>query len=210
MAFVLKHAFTSAKSDGADPTLIQPSNWNADHTPSGTGKLTMRPSLVAGKIGAVGKPTPVEIGVHAGYSMPVYSNDDEELFFREYIAGRWDGASNITVSVIVVLAGAEDVGDKFKFQLSWENKATSSGVITTDATDVEVETTILEGRAAQYSIYKVDFAIDWDLNDPDVVASDHLGLRLRRIAASSLECSGEIVVLDCVITYDVNKIFKSS
>jgi len=28
----IKHAFTSAKSDPADATLIKPSNWNADHT----------------------------------------------------------------------------------------------------------------------------------------------------------------------------------
>ena len=27
----IKHAFTSAKSDGPDNTLIQPSNWNAEH-----------------------------------------------------------------------------------------------------------------------------------------------------------------------------------
>lgn len=31
MAFSLKHKFTSVKSDGVDPTLIQPSNWNAEH-----------------------------------------------------------------------------------------------------------------------------------------------------------------------------------
>lgn len=28
----IKHAFTSGKSDGGDATLVQPSNWNADHT----------------------------------------------------------------------------------------------------------------------------------------------------------------------------------
>ncbi len=28
----VKHAFTSAKADGADTTLVRPSNWNADHT----------------------------------------------------------------------------------------------------------------------------------------------------------------------------------
>jgi hypothetical protein len=28
----VKHAFTSAKSDGGDSTLVRPSNWNADHT----------------------------------------------------------------------------------------------------------------------------------------------------------------------------------
>ena len=28
----IKHAFTSAKADGGDATLVQPSNWNANHT----------------------------------------------------------------------------------------------------------------------------------------------------------------------------------
>lgn len=28
----IKHAFTSAKDDGADATLVRPSNWNAEHT----------------------------------------------------------------------------------------------------------------------------------------------------------------------------------
>jgi hypothetical protein len=28
----IKHAFTSSKSDGADATLVQPSNWNAEHS----------------------------------------------------------------------------------------------------------------------------------------------------------------------------------
>ena len=27
----IKHAFTSAKDDGADTTLVRPSNWNAEH-----------------------------------------------------------------------------------------------------------------------------------------------------------------------------------
>ena len=31
MAISLKHLFTSAKADGPDSTLIQPSNWNAEH-----------------------------------------------------------------------------------------------------------------------------------------------------------------------------------
>lgn len=205
MAFNLKHT----KTANPPTTTVNKDDWNATHSADGTGYLTMRPSLVAGKIGAVGKPTHVEIGAHAGYSMPVYSSDDEELFFREYVGGRWDGASNITVSAIVCLAGAEDVGDKFQLQLSWENKATSSGVISTSTTDVPVETTIATDRAAQYSIYKVDFTVDWDLNNPDIVASDHIAFRLRRIAASSLEVSNEIIVLDVIITYTVNKIYKA-
>lgn len=32
MAVSLKHTFQSAKADGADSSLVQPSNWNAEHT----------------------------------------------------------------------------------------------------------------------------------------------------------------------------------
>ena len=34
MAIQIKHAFTSAKGDGTDATLVRPSNWNAAHTTS--------------------------------------------------------------------------------------------------------------------------------------------------------------------------------
>jgi hypothetical protein len=32
MTVSLKHAFTSPKTDGVDATLVQPSNWNAEHS----------------------------------------------------------------------------------------------------------------------------------------------------------------------------------
>ena len=39
MVLSLKHAFQSAKTDGADNTLVQPSNWNADHTLTGSNNI---------------------------------------------------------------------------------------------------------------------------------------------------------------------------
>lgn len=36
MALTIKHSFVSTKPDGNDNTLIRPSNWNADHTITGT------------------------------------------------------------------------------------------------------------------------------------------------------------------------------
>lgn len=49
MAISLKHAFTSPKADGADSTLVQPSNWNAEHTLTiGTGKLAGRTTAGTG------------------------------------------------------------------------------------------------------------------------------------------------------------------
>jgi len=44
MAVSLKHAFVSSKSDGADNTLVRPSNWNAEHT------LTLDEDRVLGRV----------------------------------------------------------------------------------------------------------------------------------------------------------------
>lgn len=47
MAVHVKHNFQSAKTDGTDATLVQPSNWNADHDITlATGKVLGR--LTAG------------------------------------------------------------------------------------------------------------------------------------------------------------------
>lgn len=48
----LIHAFVSAKGDGADATLVQPSNWNAEHTfeTSATDKVLGRASAGAGAV----------------------------------------------------------------------------------------------------------------------------------------------------------------
>ena len=43
MTVSLKHAFNSSKSDGTDSTLVQPSNWNAEHT------LTMATARLLGR-----------------------------------------------------------------------------------------------------------------------------------------------------------------
>ena len=49
MAISLKHAFNSGKTDGVDATLVQPSNWNAEHTlQMATGKLLGRTTASTG------------------------------------------------------------------------------------------------------------------------------------------------------------------
>jgi len=49
MAVSLKHAFTSAVADGGDTSLVQPSNWNAEHNLTmGTGKLLGRTTAGTG------------------------------------------------------------------------------------------------------------------------------------------------------------------
>ena len=49
MTLSLKHTFTSAKADGTDSTLVQPSAWNAEHTITlAAGKVLGRDSSGAG------------------------------------------------------------------------------------------------------------------------------------------------------------------
>lgn len=178
----------------------------------GTGKrhLSMRPTMIPGKTTTPQKPTPVDRGAGSGFSLPLYAAD-EEIFCNEYIAGRWDGASDIIFSVIGYLDTAETDGDDFALQLSWATKSTASSVWPDTTTDVVVETDCAAPRNAQYSIYKVEFTIDWNVNDPDIAASDFFCARLRRIAVAgggAVEIAGEFVVLGFVITYVVDKVFK--
>lgn len=172
-------------------------------------KLTMRPTLVAGRVGANTKPTPVTVGAHAGYSLPIFNNDAEDLFFRDRVPGRWDGASNIICMVKCCLVATQSggVNKYFKLQLSWENQP-SAGVITASTHDLtnNVECVVNE---AQYTLHYPTFTIPYNSFSPNIAASDHLGLRLFRIAADGTAIADEVIVLDVLLTYDVNKIFKS-
>jgi hypothetical protein len=144
-----------------------------------SGRLSMRPTILPSKVVKVGAdylvvPTMIDYGATTGYSLPLYAaGNDEELYFSEYIAGRWDGASNITVSVIGYLGAAEDANDDFKLQLSWANKSTASGIFPATTTDVEVDTNIVDARKAKYSIYKVEFTIDWDADMSESISTSY-------------------------------------
>jgi hypothetical protein len=41
MAVTVTHGFVSAKADSTDPTLVNPSNWNANHVITGLGKKSL-------------------------------------------------------------------------------------------------------------------------------------------------------------------------
>lgn len=180
---------------------------------SGTAErhLSMRPFLVLGKNTNPFKPTVVQYGAYSGYSLPIYASDDQELFFNEYVAGRWDGASDLSVSIIGYLASAEDVDDDFNLSLDWACQTTGSGAISNSAKTVYQVTNIATGRSAQYSMYKVDLPIDWDYPTPDLAASQIFSARLYRTAvgAGNTEMTGNFVACLVMIQYKVDKVFKA-
>lgn len=151
--------------------------------------IELRPDLDFETIrGNLGIPTIVTRGVFRGLSLPVYADNDEELFGTMCVPNRYDEASDVIIHLYCWLAQAEN--DKnFKLQISWEHYTPGTDAVPNTSTPVEVETPT-GALAAQFSSYIVEFTLTFG----DLVADDIVGLRVRRIAAVGDECVGEIVV----------------
>ncbi len=171
-------------------------------------KITSRPILDAIDQMAHAKPSQVEYGVYKMYSFPIYSSDNEELFFTSRIPYAWDGASDIEVFVLVALSGAEDINDTFKMQLSWES-IKEDGVLSNASHDVDVQQIILADRFAQYTEYDLRFVFDYNLHgdSDDIQPGDVIGMRLRRIASSGTEVDNEILFVDVISDVVTDKVF---
>lgn len=166
--------------------------------------LRLRPQVEFGRIQATSKPTIVSRGVVQGYSLPVYNADDEELFITQSVPHRWDEASNITFGCMAMLDTA-NTDKKFKLQIEWE-QVTAGDVVGTSTVTASTEIDVT-GAASQYMTYDVTMTVDYDANTPDVIeANDVLAIRLRRVAASADEITGEVVVYGFYIQYNRDKI----
>ncbi len=209
----LKHA-ASTKVKGE---ILTAAEWNAAHEVAGfesTGIITLsggglvyielRPDVDWATVQAQGKPTFVNRGVFGGYSLPIYNNDNEELYLGICVPGRYDEVSDIIAHADCWLAGAEDTKN-FKLQLSWDHY-TEGDVVPATSNDIAVETAT-GASAAQYKSFRVPFTIDYDIDTPDnIAAEDRLGLRLRRIAASENECVSEIVIAHVGVSFRRDKL----
>jgi len=171
-------------------------------------KLTLRPEINIDEVKKNAVPDQIQRGVFFGYQMPVYAADShEELFFTQRVPYRWDGASNIIVKAKILLGGAEDAGDKFNFQLSWEHAINGEPVPDT-SNNVATETTVLAGRAEAYDAYWVTFAVDYDIDTPvNVLAGETLGVRLRRLDATDPDVTAEPIVADWIVEYEIDKLY---
>jgi len=170
-------------------------------------KLTLRPDIVEKDTKKVlGIPTQIMRGCNVGYSFPIFAANDEELYWRMRIPNRWDGVTDPQFGICVSLISGEDVGDKFKFSLEWQT--TNKGNIMGTSTSVcYSEQTVLVGRNDAYDTYFIFFTLDAsDVTNP-ITAGEMLQGRIRRVAASSSDVSGEIGVWDWAIMWPVDKVF---
>jgi len=170
--------------------------------------LTFRPEVNVDEIKKQGVPDQVHIGIFWGYSLPVWSSNYEELHLKHEVPGRWDEASDVIFRIQAALASGEDVGDNFKFEVSWECAGQGTTIPLTQH-DVYTEQAVLTGRNAQYDIYDLVFTLGWDIHSPTcLLIGDLIGIRLRRVDATNPDISGEVIVIDWTMKYKVNKLFK--
>lgn len=167
--------------------------------------LRQRPGLnhtaIAGKLFV---PTPVNIGILTGYSLPIsnQTDDNEWLYFKHSVPRRWDQKSNPTFVVHCAIGTANGVNaKKFQLNFNWEHFAIGAVVpATLNAVPVPVD---VAANAPQYTSYKLEFAIDYDIDGAgnELKAGETIAGRLCRIAAPSAEITGEVIILDWYLNY---------
>lgn len=171
--------------------------------------LNLRPNLVQTVAKVAGVPTQVTREINVGYSMPIWStpaNADEELHFRTRIPYRWDGTTDPQLGMAVSLSAGEDVGDRFKFQLEWQttNQGNVIGTTTSSSTSEQI---VLAGRADAYDAYFIFFNFNADDTTNPIVAGQMLQSRVRRVAASASEVTGEVIIWDWSTIWKTDKIY---
>ena len=163
-------------------------------------KLRQRPDLdITTIVGQSFVPTTVFVGIIPCFSLPVTSGSDYEwLTFTHSVPRRWDRKSNPIFSVVCAIASANNA-KKFKLNLAWEHFTPGD---VTPATSNPVPIEITTGNDAQYESYLVEFPIDFDIDGGDpILPGDELDGRLSRLAASTAEITGEVLITNWHIDY---------
>lgn len=151
MTISLKHAFQSAKGDGPDPTRVQPSNWNAEHTLTcATGKVLGRATSGTGA---------VEELASTSFGRGTFNLADAA-------AGRtYFGLGGAAVLEVGTTAGTVAAGDHTHTFASLTSKPTTlSGYGITDGEPLG-ETTAINTQTASYTLVLTDKGKIVELNN---------------------------------------------
>ncbi|MCK5219185.1 hypothetical protein KAR10_06680, partial [bacterium] len=113
---------------------------------------------------------------------------------------RWDGSTNPYFCAITAISGAEDIGDKYKFQLEWVSK--DVGFVLPDTIDETLtwEVTVIDGTAWRAEI------VVGEMDATKLIAGENWQGRLRRIAASANEVTNEPVVFHWCTRWKMDKL----
>lgn len=134
-----------------------------------------------------GKPTLLTRGVCHGYSMPV-GGAGEELHYRMRVPFRWDGITNPYFVAITSPVAAEDVGDKYKFQLAWCSGDIESVIPDAAIETVTSEVTVVDGTAFYANIISLEF------DATTLVSGQCMQGVLTRVASAEPAITGEVAI----------------
>lgn len=157
--------------------------------------LEIRPFVTWTTVQAHGKPGAVQRGVFQGFSLPIYNNDNEELFYTTDVPDRWDGETNLIVHLDMMLSNAGEDGNNFLLQLDWQQATVDVDVVpATFSTTLFMERTVYTND--QYQSYECFALLDYDIDATDPVeVDDLLCMRLRRVTATAPQLDGEVIIL---------------
>jgi len=161
MALTLKHSFQSAKTDGADSTLVQPSNWNANHTLTGANNILF---------GTNGSGAGGEITVSTGLSL---SSSTLTVTFGSGGAQSYDA----DLAAIAALAGTSGFLKKTAAD-TWTLDTASYLASTTVGTSVQAydaDLAAIAALAGTSGLLKKTAADTWTLDTASYLASSTIG-----------------------------------
>lgn len=164
-----------------------------------TGWFSKEPFLDENAANTLGKPTAITRGVFHGYSLPI-DGGEEALHFRERVPFRWDGVTNPWFMAYTSILGAEDVDDKYKFQLTWA--VSGAGIVIPDAIAETLthETIIVDGTAYYPEL------IFFEIDAATIVSGQIIQGIFQRVASSLPEVANEIGVWHWDMRWKGNKV----
>lgn len=141
MAISLKHAFTSNVADSPDATLVQPSNWNAEHTITmATGRLLGRTTANTGaveEISVAGNLT-LSGGSLTGSEFPAGT----AILFQQTAAPTgWTKSTTHNDKALRVVSGAASSGGTTAFSTVFASRTPAGTISNTTATGTISNTT---------------------------------------------------------------------
>ena len=176
--------------------------------------LEFRPDLsesrITGNAANPSVPTDVLVGLFPGYSMPVWDEDNEELYFEHCVPNRWDAnsdpifGSHILVHIDSSLTNINQSGFSYTLQLAWNHVTPNEEEVPIDAPDALHTSTITrQVWSDDKECYQDWFIILYNADFPDnVVVDDLLGIRVRRIdTEGQKELVGEVIIHHVGILY---------
>jgi len=147
--------------------------------------LEIRPDLDETRIrGNAGIPADYQTGNWNGYTMPIWGQDDEELYFLICVPERWDGESNPIIHIKWSTEGNE-LGNVCMWEVAWEHATPN----VPETLPLGAATLITSSRTVDSAVlnafYQDYYVVDYDIIPEDAIeANDIITFRIRHFGAN--------------------------